>query len=106
MLLDFITVVNAWRSTHAQAYGGVIPDTGTAYSLTASSTDSAVDLVAASNNEVVVVNAISVTNAGGAAPIAYSIKLGATILALEMRCHHNRHLLHCNTRYQFLKAKL
>ena len=81
-LLDFIAVVNAWRATHAQAYGGVIPDTGTAYSVSTSSTDSPVDLVAASNNEVVVVNAISVTNAGGAAPIAYKLELGNTILAI------------------------
>jgi len=80
-LLDFIAVVNAWRATHAQAYGGVIPDSGTAYSVSASSTDSPVDLVAPSNNEVVVVNAISVTNAGGAAPIPYQVKLGDTILA-------------------------
>jgi hypothetical protein len=80
-LLDFIAVVNAWRSTHAQAYGGVIPDTGTAYSVSTSSTDSPVDLVAASNNEVVVVNAISVTNAGGSAPIAFLVKLGDTVLA-------------------------
>jgi len=80
-LLDFIAVVNAWRATHAQAYGGVIPDSGTAYAVTASSTDSPVDLVAPSNNEVVVVNAISVTNAGGAAPIPYQVKLGDTILA-------------------------
>jgi len=80
-LLDFIAVVNAWRATHAQAYGGVIPDTGTAYSVTAGSTDTPVDLVAASNNEVVVVNAISVTNAGGAAPIAFQVKLGNTIVS-------------------------
>ena len=80
-LLDFIAVVNAWRSTHAQAYGGVIPDTGTAYSVSTSSTDSPVDLVAAANNEVVVVNAISVTNAGGSAPIAFLVKLGDTVLA-------------------------
>ena len=81
-LLDFIAVVNAWRATHAQAYGGIIPDTGTAYSVTAGSTDTPVDLVAASNNEVVVVNAISVTNAGGAAPVVFALKLGNTILAL------------------------
>jgi len=80
-LLDFIAVVNAWRATHAQAYGGVISDTGTAYSVSPSSTDSPVDLVAPGNNEVVVVNAISVTNAGGSAPIAYVVKLGDTILA-------------------------
>ena len=56
-------------------------DTGTAYSVSTSSTDSPVDLVAASNNEVVVVNAISVTNAGGSAPIAFLVKLGDTVLA-------------------------
>jgi len=81
-LLDFIAVVNAWRATHAQAYGAVISDTGTAYSVSPSSTDSPVDLVAAQNNEVIVVNAISVTNAGGAAPITYQLKLGDTILAV------------------------
>ena len=81
-LLDFIAVVNAWRSTHAQAYGGVIPDTGTAYSVTAGSTDTPVDLVAASNNEVVMVNAISINNAGGAAPIGFTVSLGNTVLAV------------------------
>jgi hypothetical protein len=79
-LADFIGVVQAWRATHAQAYGNANPNTGIGYSASPTSTDTPIDVVAATDNEVVMINAISTTNAGGAAPVPFQLKLGDTLL--------------------------
>ena len=79
-LLEFIAIVDSWRATHAQAFGAPLPNAGVGFSVSTSSTDSPVDLVAAVDNQVVRINAISTTNAGGGAPVGFEIHLGDTLL--------------------------
>ena len=75
-LQDLVVVANAWRATHAQTYGAVIPNSGTAYFHNSSDPAPAI-LVGASDNEVIQVNAISVENAGSGS-IAYKFAIGDT----------------------------
>jgi len=76
----FREIVHSWAATHSPLFGSVVPSTGTAYSVTAASTDVAVDLVAPAAQEVIQINAISVTNGGGA-PATVLLKLGSTLLS-------------------------
>lgn len=78
-LSSLVTVVDAWRSTHAQAYGNAIPDTGVAF--TANPTDLGVPetIVEPSNNEVVLLNALSIENAGSS-NLEYKVLLGDTVV--------------------------
>jgi len=79
-LLDLVAVVNAFQATHMVAYGNAIPDSGTGYMHTLTS-DNPEDVVAPLNNQCVRLNAVSVTNAGGAAPIQVNLHIGATLLS-------------------------
>ena len=78
-LISLTNVVNAWRATHAQAYGNAIPDTGTAYVVNPSDTGTPVDLIAPANNEVVLVNALDAEN-GGSGSITFQLLLGDTLV--------------------------
>ena len=78
-LLALIQVVNAWRSTHAQTYGNALPDSGVGYAVNPSDTGTPVNLIAAADNEVVLVNAVASEN-GGSGSITYQILLGDTIV--------------------------
>lgn len=78
-LISLTNVVNAWRSTHAQAYGNPLPNTGTAYVVNPSDTGFPYDFIAPADNEVVLVNAISADNAG-AGNITFQILLGDTLV--------------------------
>jgi len=79
-ILDLVKIVDSWRATHVQTYGNPIPDTGTAFSVSPSSTDSPADLIAPANNEVIYVNGVSLSNGGGGA-IEYRLKLDAVLLS-------------------------
>lgn len=76
-LSDFIAVVNAWRATHAQTYGNVLPNTGTAYADSLNS--SPATLVEVADNETIKINAISIENSGGD-PAGVKILLGDAIV--------------------------
>tara|TARA_Y100001973_G_C5160072_1_gene313029 strand:- start:660 stop:1160 length:501 start_codon:yes stop_codon:yes gene_type:complete len=78
-LMSLNNVVNAWRSTHAQAYGNALPNTGTATVVNPSDTGTPVDLIVANDNEVVLVNALSGEN-GGSGSITFQILLGDTLV--------------------------
>mgnify|MGYP001302316645 CR=1 FL=1 len=78
-LNDFIDIVNSWRSTHASTYGAVIPNSGVSYAGAAIDLNTPTDLIAASDNEVLFVNALSIENIGVAA-IEYQILVGTTVL--------------------------
>jgi len=78
-LLDLVAIVDAYRATHLLAYGGVIPNSGTAY-VTTLSGDGLNDVVAPSSTESITINGISVLNTGGS-PIACNLLLGDTLLA-------------------------
>lgn len=79
-ILDLVKIVDSWRATHAQTYGNPIPDTGTSYSVSPSSTDTPTDLVAAANNEVIHINGISLRN-GGAGLVGFQIRIGDVLLS-------------------------
>lgn len=79
-ILDLVKIVDSWRATHAQTYGNAIPDTATAYAVSPSATDSAADLIAAANNEVIHVNGVSLSNGGGGA-IEYMLQLDNVLLS-------------------------
>ena len=81
-LQSLVTVVNAWRSTHAQAYGNALPDTGTAYTANPTDLGSPTDIIAPANNEVVFVNALDVENAGSS-NLEFQILLGDTMVAKD-----------------------
>jgi len=70
------TVVDAYRGVHAPLYGQPIPLTGLI-----SSADGNETLLAPSSNEVRRLLSISVTNAGGAAPIGFDLKMGSVVFA-------------------------
>lgn len=78
-LMALNQVVNAWRSTHAQTYGNALPNTGTGYVVNPSDTGTPVDLIAADDNEVVLVNSISAENGGGGS-ITFQLLLGNTLV--------------------------
>jgi len=78
-LLDLVAIVNAYQATHMVAYGNPIPDTGAGYSTTLSG-DGLNTVIAPLNNQCVRLNALSVTNGGGAAPIVVNILLGDTLV--------------------------
>ncbi len=67
-------IVNSWRSTHAQTYGNVLPNTGAI--LEGISAGSGIN---ANDNEVLEIVAVSMANAGGA-PIECNIQLGDLVL--------------------------
>ena len=67
-------IVNSWRSTHAQTYGQVLPNTGAIAEGIADGGG-----VSVSDNEVLDIIAISAAN-GGAAPITVSIRIGDLVL--------------------------
>ena len=79
-LLDLMLVVDSWRATHVPTYGTPAPNTGTPYGATPASVGDPVELVAASDNEVIRVQAISLENIDGSS-IEYQIHLGNTLLA-------------------------
>ena len=78
-LMSLNNVVNAWRSTHAQAYGNALPNTGSGDVVNPSDTGTPVDLIAANDNEVVLVNAVSAEN-GGSGSITFQILIGDTLV--------------------------
>ena len=80
-ILDLVKIVDSWRATHAQTYGNPIPDTGTSYSISPSSTDTPVELVAPANNEVIHINGVSLRN-GGAGLVGYQLRLGDVLLSV------------------------
>jgi len=75
----FRDIVRSWAATHSPLNGSVVPSTGTVYSVTAASTDVAVDLVAPAAQEVIHINAISIINGGGA-PATVLIMIGEKTL--------------------------
>ena len=79
-ILDLVKIVDSWRATHVQTYGNPLPDAGTGYSVSPSSTDSPADLVAAANNEVIRINGISITNTGSGL-IEWTLKVGDVVLS-------------------------
>tara|TARA_R110002012_G_scaffold211793_3_gene382731 strand:- start:150 stop:668 length:519 start_codon:yes stop_codon:yes gene_type:complete len=79
-LLDLVAIVDAYRATHLLAYGGVIPNSGTAYATTLSG-DGLNEVLAPAATETIQINALSVTNTGGAAPVVCNLLLGDTLLA-------------------------
>ena len=79
-LLDLIAIVDAYRATHLLGYGNPIPNSGVGYTTTLSG-DGLNDVVAPAATETIQINAISVTNGGGAAPVVCNLLLGDTLLA-------------------------
>tara|TARA_R110000824_G_scaffold177651_2_gene357182 strand:+ start:2437 stop:2940 length:504 start_codon:yes stop_codon:yes gene_type:complete len=82
-LADLVKVVDSYRATHAPLYGNPLPNTGTAYTAVGEGSEAIVDLIAPSDNEVVNVNAMSLKNAGGAAPVVVNVFVGATQVHTE-----------------------
>ena len=74
----FRDIVHSWVATHSPLSGNVGPSTGTEFTVTAASTDVAVDLVAPATQEVIQINALMVKNGGGT-PATVSVKLGNTV---------------------------
>ena len=67
-------IVNSWRSTHAQTYGQVLPNTG---AIAEGILDGGG--IEPSDNEVMEIVGISASNSGGA-PITVSIRLGDLVI--------------------------
>jgi len=76
---ELIHIVEAWRATHAISYGSPIPNEGADYSASPAVVDTAVDLVAPTTTESVLVNAISAVNTGGA-PVLGTITVGNGVI--------------------------
>ena len=79
-LKDFIAVVKAWQQTHAQTFGAPIPNSAYAISGTGATLGDKETIVAAGDNEVILVQGISCIN-GGAGAVGYEIKLGDVLIA-------------------------
>jgi len=78
-LKDFIAIVKAWQSTHAQTFGAPIPNSGYAINGSGATLGDKETIVAALDNEVILVQALSCIN-GGAGTVGYEIKLGDTLI--------------------------
>ncbi len=70
-----IQIVDAYSRTHTPTYGQAIPDTG--FQTVGIENGEG---VAAETNEVLQIQAISITNGGGAAPIEVKIEMGDVLL--------------------------
>lgn len=73
-IIDMIAlqqIVEAWRSTHVQTYGNVLPNSGVIVESIADGGG-----IEPSNNQVIDITGISCANGGGAAPIEFEVRLG------------------------------
>lgn len=72
---SLIQIVGAYATTHAPTYGQAIPNTG--FQTVGIENGQG---IAASSNEVIQIQAVNITNGGGAAPIEVSMTLGDVIV--------------------------
>jgi len=74
-LTTFSSIVKHWRGVHVPAYGQSI-----AGSFTIVTVDGSETILSPETNQVARVQTLTLTNAGGAAPIAIQIKTGTALL--------------------------
>ena len=73
-LADLRDIVNAYRATHAVAYGNVVPSSGVTYSIQPPN-NNVTDLIAPGVNEVVHLNGLSFNNESGTDPASITLQL-------------------------------
>tara|TARA_Y100000401_G_C8325021_1_gene227689 strand:- start:816 stop:1316 length:501 start_codon:yes stop_codon:yes gene_type:complete len=70
-ILDLVKIVDSWRSTHAQTYGNVLPNSGKGVAF-----DGTQDIILApADNEAIEITGISLENAG-VGNIGYELSFG------------------------------
>ena len=70
-ILDLVKIVDSWRSTHAQTYGNVLPNSGQGLSF-----DGSQDIILSANdNEAIKITGFSLQNAG-LGSIGYELSFG------------------------------
>ena len=79
-LAVFVSIVDAYRATHAPAYGSPIPATSAA---SAALTGSG-DLLTLTGSSVAYINAVSVTNGSGSDAVAVSITLNGVQVSVAV----------------------
>ena len=76
--LDFSQVIRLWQSVHSPSFGSAIGQTGATNSVSGAET-----LLSVSKSQVAEVQTMEFTNAGGAAPITITLKLGGVACSLD-----------------------
>lgn len=76
-LTTFSSIVKHWRGVHVPAYGQSIPGSFAVVTVDGSET-----ILSPSTNQVARIQTLTLTNAGGAAPIAIQIKTGTAIILI------------------------
>jgi len=73
----FTSIIEAWQKVHVPSYGTPI-----AGSFVVASVDGSETILTPSTNQVARIQSLTLTNAGGAAPIAIQIKTGTAIILI------------------------
>ena len=71
----FSSIIEAWQKVHVPSYGSPIAGSATIVSVDGSET-----ILTPSTNQVARIQQLNLTNSGGAAPIAVTIKTGTAVL--------------------------
>ena len=82
--LDLEQIVKAWSSVHAPTYGNPIGQSSTTVQAAGAGGEAEVDVLTAEKSEVYRVQAISLQNGGGAAPIVCKVLIGDCPLVFDL----------------------
>jgi len=77
-------IINTWSAIHAPTYGNPIGSSSATINATGAGGEAEVDVLTAVKSQVFKVQAISIANAGGAAPVICKILLGDVALVMDL----------------------
>ena len=76
-------IINTWSAVHAPTYGNPIGASSATTDAVGAGGEAEVDVLQATKSEVYRIQAISMTNAGGAAPIVAKILIGSCPIVID-----------------------
>ncbi len=77
-------IINTWSAIHVPAFGNPIGSSSATVNATGAGGEAEVDVLTAVKSEVYKIQAISIANAGGAAPVICKILLGDVALVMDL----------------------
>ncbi len=82
--IDFAQIVKAWSSVHAPTYGNPIGQSSTTVSAVGQGGEAEVTVLSAEKSEVYRVQAVSIQNGGGAAPVVAKVLIGDCPIVMDL----------------------
>ena len=80
-IMDLVKIVSAWQSTHVQTYGNPLPNAAFTAQLAPTDLDTPEVLLSATDNEVILVTALSFEHRGAGATIVGHVDLDGVRIA-------------------------